>query len=465
MVASSGEVKLIDFGIAKALDRIADETVAGMVKGKVLYMSPEQVTGESLDRRVDVWAAGAVLYHLVSGRTPFGTNQPLKLMDCLATRSEPDPLPADLHPAVSRAILRALRPVREERYPTAADFQRDLEQAASQSVGSVTREDLAVFVREHVGAVVDARCAAIASARAALRAKSPGKAVVPAPGEPAPRGSAPHVPMRPDAKVGTLSSPGDAVRNVPAPRVPRPSDPKLPASPPPKSAPGVSARHAPEAPFPTPDSSRMSEPDLEPVDFPVTDTEADEFDMPSLEEPMFTLPPGPEPSPDALPDIPSPDALPDIPSPDALPDIPSPDALPDIPLPEVQARPQLSESPRRNRRSYVVAGGVAGVIFLIVGAVVIARTETPEAPADAPALVTGTASHQPPEQSDPVAVPSAPMHEASPLDVVHEEPDAEARDAAPVAAASATAPKIKPFKPLPMNPPPPKDRSFDPSGI
>ncbi|PKN32412.1 MAG: hypothetical protein CVU63_18920, partial [Deltaproteobacteria bacterium HGW-Deltaproteobacteria-20] len=307
MVSSSGDVKLIDFGIAKALDRIADETVAGMVKGKVLYMSPEQVTGESLDRRVDVWAAGAVLYHLVSGRTPFGTNLPLQLMDCLATRSEPDPLPADLHPAVSRSILRALRPNREERYPTAADFQRDLEQAIVETVGSVTREDLAAFVKEHVGRLIEARCTAIAGARAALQAKSPRK---------------------PPAIV--VLAPSESPPKVPAPRVPRASDPKVPALriPAPKasdlsvsrslvSAPAASAPQGPATPSPPRDTSRLSEPDLEPVDFPLVDDQADEFDMPSLEEPMFAAP-----SPE-VPAVPSPE-VPAVPSPE-VPAVPSPE--------------------------------------------------------------------------------------------------------------------------------------------
>ena len=488
MVASSGDVKLIDFGIAKALDRIADETVAGMVKGKVLYMSPEQVTGESLDRRVDVWAAGAVLYHLVSGRTPFGTNLPLQLMDCLATRSEPDPLPADLHPGVSRAILRALRPVREERYPTAADFQRDLEQAIVEAVGSVTREDLAAFVREHVGRLIEARCTAIAGARAALQAKSPRKPpaiVLPAPSESAPKVPAPRVPRASDPKVPALRvpAPSEGVPKVPAPRVPRASDPKVPALriPAPTasdlsvsvglvSAPAAFAPHVSATPSPPKDTPRLSEPDLEPVDYPLVDAQADEFDMPSLEEPMFAAP-SPEvpavPSPQ-VPADPSPE-VPAVPSPE-VPAVPSPE-VPEVSSPEVREQSQPSDGAPRKKPSLVMAGVVAaGVIALLLGLVAVTRTG-PGEPSDAPAFVAGTASGQLPERPlpEPDSGPTDSAPTADPPEVVPETPDAEAPVATPEAAsgapASSTAPKIKPFKPLPVKPPPPKDPSFDPSGI
>ena len=67
MISTNGDVKLIDFGIAKALDRVSDETRAGSIKGKIRYMAPEQVRGEPIDRRVDIWAAGVILYQIVTG--------------------------------------------------------------------------------------------------------------------------------------------------------------------------------------------------------------------------------------------------------------------------------------------------------------------------------------------------------------------------------------------------------------
>src|SRR5262249_4954057 len=70
LVGRSGTVKLVDFGIAKATGQ-SHQTQAGTVKGKVAYMAPEQLRGEPLDRRVDLYALGVVLYELCTGRMPF----------------------------------------------------------------------------------------------------------------------------------------------------------------------------------------------------------------------------------------------------------------------------------------------------------------------------------------------------------------------------------------------------------
>ena len=76
LVAAKGAAKVIDFGIAKARDRLAGETSTGILKGKIQYMAPEQALGEATDRRADIWAVGAVLYHMIAGRPQFdGPNQ------------------------------------------------------------------------------------------------------------------------------------------------------------------------------------------------------------------------------------------------------------------------------------------------------------------------------------------------------------------------------------------------------
>src|SRR5688572_2333969 len=68
LVSMSGVAKLIDFGIAKARDRLSGETSTGFFKGKVHYISPEQAVGRAVDRRSDVFSVGAILFHLVVGR-------------------------------------------------------------------------------------------------------------------------------------------------------------------------------------------------------------------------------------------------------------------------------------------------------------------------------------------------------------------------------------------------------------
>src|SRR6185437_5310470 len=70
LVSTKGVAKVIDFGIAKARDRLAGETNAGVLKGKIQYMAPEQALGRVVDRRADLWAIGVSLYHLITGKPP-----------------------------------------------------------------------------------------------------------------------------------------------------------------------------------------------------------------------------------------------------------------------------------------------------------------------------------------------------------------------------------------------------------
>src|SRR5262245_36391967 len=71
LVSYDGIVKLVDFGVAKALGRAGGETIAGQLKGKAAYMSPEQAKGARVDRRTDVFAMGIVLYKMTTGKHPF----------------------------------------------------------------------------------------------------------------------------------------------------------------------------------------------------------------------------------------------------------------------------------------------------------------------------------------------------------------------------------------------------------
>ena len=67
---------LIDFGVAKARDRVSQDTSAGQLKGKIRYMAPEQALGQKIDHRADVWAVGAMLYELFAGHPPYeGANE------------------------------------------------------------------------------------------------------------------------------------------------------------------------------------------------------------------------------------------------------------------------------------------------------------------------------------------------------------------------------------------------------
>jgi serine/threonine-protein kinase len=164
MLTASGDVKIIDFGIAKALDRVAGDTLSGKIKGKTLYMAPEQVRGEDIDRRIDIWATGVILHQLVTNRVHLRAENDFELLQMLASNKEPAPVPATVPPEVANIIARALRPKRDERYPTAGEMQRDLERAIVAVAGAVTAADVATFAHQHIGDLIEAKRTAIAEA-------------------------------------------------------------------------------------------------------------------------------------------------------------------------------------------------------------------------------------------------------------------------------------------------------------
>src|SRR5581483_5017721 len=114
-----GVAKLIDFGIAKARDRMAGETNAGNLKGKILYMAPEQALGQPVDRRADVWAIGAVMYHLLAGVPPYEGENQLATLHLLGRAVPPAPLPAHVPKPIADVVMAALVHDVENRIATA----------------------------------------------------------------------------------------------------------------------------------------------------------------------------------------------------------------------------------------------------------------------------------------------------------------------------------------------------------
>jgi eukaryotic-like serine/threonine-protein kinase len=124
-----GEVKLIDFGIARAEQRLHETQVTGL-KGKFAYMSPEQTTGTGMDHRTDIFGAGVVLYELLAGLNPFnrGDGDAATLERIRRCAIEPpSSLVDEVPPALEQICLRALARRREDRYPTAGQMQAELE--------------------------------------------------------------------------------------------------------------------------------------------------------------------------------------------------------------------------------------------------------------------------------------------------------------------------------------------------
>ncbi|UJR82401.1 Hypothetical protein I5071_44660 [Sandaracinus amylolyticus] len=127
-ITFDGEVKLLDFGIACFEDRSA-HTKTGMTKGKFAYMSPEQFAGEKLDRRADVFAAGAMLHELLTGKRLFARESEAQVLK--AVLHDPIPLPSQvadddvlIPESLDEICMKALARDRVDRFPT-AEAMRD----------------------------------------------------------------------------------------------------------------------------------------------------------------------------------------------------------------------------------------------------------------------------------------------------------------------------------------------------
>jgi eukaryotic-like serine/threonine-protein kinase len=143
-----GTVKLLDFGIAKIA--ASTMTSAGSVLGSAFYMAPEQVTGRDVDGRADIFAAGVVLYELITSHRPFEGESPTVVMMKIVNE-EPQPITkfvSNLPPALVAAVMKALNREPARRFPHAGDFGAELRLLRlSAERGSETmtaeREDLA----------------------------------------------------------------------------------------------------------------------------------------------------------------------------------------------------------------------------------------------------------------------------------------------------------------------------------
>ncbi|AKI99620.1 serine/threonine protein kinase Pkn6 [Archangium gephyra] len=149
LLSKQGAVKVVDFGIAKAAGQ-AHKTASGVIKGKIAYMPPEQVRAESLDRRVDVYALGVVLYELLTGHKPFEAESDVGVMRAILYQS---PMPAvqfrpELPDSMRRVLGRALAKDREQRYPDCHAFQSDLEEFILSVGKPVTTQQVAQLITQ-----------------------------------------------------------------------------------------------------------------------------------------------------------------------------------------------------------------------------------------------------------------------------------------------------------------------------
>src|SRR5690606_38210467 len=134
LVGVDGYARLIDFGIASALGRAAT-TKENQVKGKPSYLSPEQVLGEALDRRTDVYSAAVVLWEALTGRRLFkGDNLgALTFKIVHAEVAPPSARRKEIAPAVDEVVMRGLARKPDERWPSAEEMAEELERVGGQA--------------------------------------------------------------------------------------------------------------------------------------------------------------------------------------------------------------------------------------------------------------------------------------------------------------------------------------------
>ncbi len=145
VVSFTGDVKIVDFGIAKSGTEPGEgDTPSGQLKGKAPYMSPEQASGQPIDWRSDIFAAGVMLFELTTGRRLFKGASEFETLKMICDKEYP--LPSQVKegypPELERIVMRALAKRREDRYQSAREMQADLELFAREERIAVSQVSL-----------------------------------------------------------------------------------------------------------------------------------------------------------------------------------------------------------------------------------------------------------------------------------------------------------------------------------
>jgi serine/threonine protein kinase len=174
LIGTTGSVKLVDFGVAKAVERLAEATMAGQVKGKFGYMSPEQAVARPVDRRSDVFSLGIVLFEVTTGRRLFRGSNDAETLHLVVEGDIPRPTSIDPRypPRLEQIVLKALSRSRRERYQTAEELQKALEGFLKQERTVVPRAGIASLMRKILGERIEARRRAVRNAAKQLSGAS-----------------------------------------------------------------------------------------------------------------------------------------------------------------------------------------------------------------------------------------------------------------------------------------------------
>lgn len=151
LVGFNGVVKIVDFGIAKLTTHAASRTEQGELKGKIPYMAPEQIRLEAIDRRVDIFATGILLYLLTTGRHPFKRGTPEETAFAILSEEPVEPpsrLVENYSPRLERVLARALAKNPADRYATARELGEDLLRALPSSFKGSGHDEVRTYVQD-----------------------------------------------------------------------------------------------------------------------------------------------------------------------------------------------------------------------------------------------------------------------------------------------------------------------------
>ena len=147
LISEEGDIKLCDFGIAKAASK-ASHTQAGALKGKLQYMSPEQAWGRNIDKRSDIFALATVLFEMLTARKLFSGDNELSILEQVreARVTPPSQFNDEVTPQIDAIVLKALQKDPANRYQTAGEMQRDLDAVLYSFKPTPTSADLAIYM-------------------------------------------------------------------------------------------------------------------------------------------------------------------------------------------------------------------------------------------------------------------------------------------------------------------------------
>ena len=171
-VTFDGQVKVLDFGIAKLVATDKHETKIGTIKGKLRYMPPEQIRGGGIDRRVDIYAAGVMLWEAATGEHLWKGMTDTQVLKQVLNDQAPSPrtVRPDVPERLEQICMKALAPDPEERHATAAELEAELEGAldelgsrvTSRAIGKIV-SDLFDAERQKTRSLIEAQLSSVAS--------------------------------------------------------------------------------------------------------------------------------------------------------------------------------------------------------------------------------------------------------------------------------------------------------------